>query len=70
MIAWGRALRLAQRLSGGTETLLRKTSIGLAPGRVILSMPAKYRELYSDAVKRRLTQLAKALGRTVEVRFN
>ncbi|MGH6706987.1 MAG: Ppx/GppA family phosphatase, partial [Sphingomicrobium sp.] len=70
VIAWGRALRLAQRLSGGTETLLRKTSIGLAPGRVVLSMPAKYRELYSDAVERRLTQLAKALGRTGEVRFS
>jgi exopolyphosphatase/guanosine-5'-triphosphate,3'-diphosphate pyrophosphatase len=70
VIAWGRALRLAQRLSGGTETLLRKTSIELAPGRVVLSMPTKYRELYSDAVERRLTQLAKALGRTGEVRFN
>lgn len=70
VIAWGRALRLAQRLSGGTETLLRKTSIGLASGRVVLSMPTKYRELYSDAVERRLTQLAKALGRTGEVRFN
>ena len=64
MIAWGRALRLAQRLSGGTETLLRKTSIGLASGRVVLSMPTKYRELYSDAVERRLTQLAKALGQS------
>ncbi len=67
--AWGRALRLAQRLSGGTEVLLRKTSIGLAPGAILLSIPEKYRMLYSDAVERRLQQLAKALGRKGEVRF-
>jgi exopolyphosphatase/guanosine-5'-triphosphate,3'-diphosphate pyrophosphatase len=69
VIAWGKALRLAQRLSGGTEPLLRKTSIALTPKQVILSVPAKYRELYSDAVERRLTQLAKTLGRAAEVRF-
>jgi hypothetical protein len=33
-------------------------------------MPTKYRDLYSDAVERRLTQLAKAVGRTGEVRFD
>ena len=67
--AWGRALRLAQRLSGGTETLLRKTSIGLASGRVILTVPEKYRALYSEAVERRLLQLARALGRRPDVKF-
>jgi exopolyphosphatase/guanosine-5'-triphosphate,3'-diphosphate pyrophosphatase len=70
VIAWGKALRLAQRLSGGTETLLRKTSVELAPRRLILSIPAKYRDLYSDAVERRMTQLARALGRSGEVRFS
>jgi exopolyphosphatase/guanosine-5'-triphosphate,3'-diphosphate pyrophosphatase len=70
VVAWGKALRLAQRLSGGTEPLLRKTGIGLAANRVVLSIPAKYRDLYSDAVERRLTQLAKALGRSGEVRFS
>ena len=69
VVAWGKALRLAQRLSGGTETLLRKTSIALVPGKVRLSIPEKYRELYSGAVDRRLTQLAKALGRSGEVRI-
>lgn len=67
--AWGRALRLAQRLSGGTEALLRKTSVGLASGKILLSMPEKYRTLYSIAVERRLQQLGKALGRKGEVRF-
>ena len=69
LVAWGRALRLAQRLSGGTEALLRKTSIALAPGRVVLFVPAKHRELYVETVERRLQQLAKALGRLGEVRF-
>ena len=70
VIAWGKALRLAQRLSGGTETLLRKTVIGHSPGRVVLSIPPKYRDLHSDAVERRLTQLAKAMGCSGEVRFD
>lgn len=67
--AWGRALRLAQRLSGGTETLLRKTSIALGPGRVVLSIPGKYRALYSEAVERRLLQLARSMGRRPDVKF-
>jgi exopolyphosphatase/guanosine-5'-triphosphate,3'-diphosphate pyrophosphatase len=69
VIAWGRALRLAQRLSGGTETLLRKTSIALLDGNVVLLIPDKYRQLYSDAVERRLVQLARALKRDAEVRL-
>lgn len=62
VIAWGRALRLAQRLSGGTEVLLKKTSIALGRGKLILSIPNKYRMLYSEAVERRMVQLGRALG--------
>ncbi|WP_037501732.1 Ppx/GppA family phosphatase [Sphingomonas jaspsi] len=67
--AWGKAIRLAQRLSGGTEALLRKTDIGLSKGKIVLAMPTRQRELYSDAVERRLNQLGKAMGREAEVRF-
>ena len=67
--AWGRAIRLAQRLSGGTEALLRKTSIALEPGRVVLSIPTKHHQLYADSVDRRLHLLARALGRVADVRF-
>jgi exopolyphosphatase/guanosine-5'-triphosphate,3'-diphosphate pyrophosphatase len=70
LVAWGRALRLAQRLSGGTETLLRKTGVALGSGRVILTIPEKYRALYSEAVERRLLQLARAMNRTPEVVFS
>lgn len=69
VIAWGKALRLAQRLSGGTERLLLKTSIALLDDRLVLLIPDKYRQLYSEAVERRLVQLAKALGREAEVRL-
>ena len=68
--AWGRALRLAQRLSGGTEALLRKSSISLSADQVTLSMPDKYRVLYSGAVERRLNQLGRAMGRRGVVRFD
>ena len=67
--AWGRAIRLAQRLSGGTEAILRKTRIGLEPGRVVLSIPTRHHELYADSVDRRLHLLARALGRVADVRF-
>ncbi|HEY0629198.1 MAG TPA: Ppx/GppA family phosphatase [Sphingomicrobium sp.] len=62
VVSWGKALRLAQRLSGGTEALLNKTSIELGRGKAILSVPDKYRALYSEAVERRLVQLARSLG--------
>lgn len=67
VVAWGRALRLAQRLSGGTERLLLKTSVALLDRKLVLRIPDKYRQLYSEAVERRLVQLAKALGRESEV---
>jgi exopolyphosphatase/guanosine-5'-triphosphate,3'-diphosphate pyrophosphatase len=69
VIAWGRALRLAQRLSGGTEALLRKTSIALLDGNVVLFIPDRYRQLYSEAVERRLVQLSRAIKREAEVRL-
>ncbi len=67
--AWGRALRLAQRLSGGTEGLLNRSRIALAPGKVVLTIARGFAELHSDAVERRLRQLAKCLGREAELLF-
>ncbi|MCY7398495.1 MAG: Ppx/GppA family phosphatase, partial [Sphingomonas bacterium] len=68
-IAWGKAIRLAQRLSGGTEALLRRSSLTLRDRRIILTVQPRYRELASGAVERRLAQLAKALGRIPEIAF-
>ncbi len=67
--AWGRAIRLAQRLSGGTETLLRKSRVELSPRRVTLVVSPRFRSIMADAVERRLKQLATALNREPDVRF-
>jgi exopolyphosphatase/guanosine-5'-triphosphate,3'-diphosphate pyrophosphatase len=65
--AWGRAIRLAQRLSGGTEATLRRTSIALGENAVLLDVPKRHAELVGEAVEQRLKQLGKALGRSAEV---
>ena len=62
-IVWGRAIRLAQRFSGGTETLLRKSSVALTPKQVVLTIPRRHGELFVEAVSRRLRVLAVSLGR-------
>ena len=65
--AWGKAIRLAQRLSGGTEASLNRTSIMLEDGKVILNVPQRYATLVGETVEQRLKQLAKALGRNAEI---
>lgn len=67
--AWGRAIRLAQRLSGGTEAVLRKTRVELSPKRVLLNISASFEAIHAEAVDRRLKALANALGREPAVRF-
>jgi len=62
-IVWGRAIRLAQRLSGGTETLLRKSSVALTSRQVVLTLQKRHGVLFADAVSRRLRALAVSLGR-------
>jgi exopolyphosphatase/guanosine-5'-triphosphate,3'-diphosphate pyrophosphatase len=67
--AWGRAIRLAQRLSGGTEALLRRSDIALRDRHLVLTLQPRYRLLASGAVERRLAQLAKALDRSPVIAF-
>ena len=68
-IAWGKAIRLAQRLSGGTEAPLRRSSLAQRDRRVVLTIQPRFRELASGTVERRLAQLAKALGRSPVIAF-
>jgi len=58
---WGRAIRLAQRLSGGTASLLKRTAIKDDGERLLLRMKRRDSGLYSDAVRKRHKQLAAAL---------
>ncbi|MCJ7422226.1 Ppx/GppA family phosphatase [Sphingomicrobium astaxanthinifaciens] len=58
---WGRAIRLAMRLSGGIETVLRQSSIARAGKRLALRLPEAQARLYGPAVRKRHDQLAAAL---------
>jgi exopolyphosphatase/guanosine-5'-triphosphate,3'-diphosphate pyrophosphatase len=62
-MVWGRAIRLAQRFSGGTESLLRKSSVALTSRQVVLTIPKRHSVLFADAVSRRLRALAISLDR-------
>jgi exopolyphosphatase / guanosine-5'-triphosphate,3'-diphosphate pyrophosphatase len=66
-IAWGRGIRLAQRLSGGTEAALLRSSIGVEGREVVLRVPRNQHALIGEIVAKRLTQLAKLLGRDARV---
>jgi exopolyphosphatase/guanosine-5'-triphosphate,3'-diphosphate pyrophosphatase len=59
---WGAAIRLAQRLSGGTEQLLGRTEVAVQGGALLLRMKARDRAIYSDAAARRHRQLAAMMG--------
>ena len=65
--AWGRAIRLAQRLSAGTEATLRRTSIALERERIVLRIPKRHAELVGEAVEQRLKQLGKSTGRGASI---
>ena len=58
---WGRAIRLAQRLSGGTASILRRTSIAPRDGSLVLALKQADQGLYSDTVMKRFRQLATSL---------
>jgi exopolyphosphatase/guanosine-5'-triphosphate,3'-diphosphate pyrophosphatase len=64
---WGSAIRLAQRLSAGAGSVLRKTAASLGEGTVQLSLPRPQGALVTEPVQRRLRRLAKELGLEAEV---
>ena len=62
--AWGLAIRLGQRLSGGTAGPLARSSLGLDERSLTLHLPADDRALYGEAVERRHVALAAFLQRS------
>ncbi|MEP7315970.1 MAG: Ppx/GppA family phosphatase [Sphingomicrobium sp.] len=60
--AWGRAIRLAQRLSGGTEAILLRSALSMRDGDVVLGLKERDLSLGSEVVAKRLNHLGKALG--------
>lgn len=61
--AWGLAMRLGQRLSGGLAGPLQRSRLSADEGTVTLHLAAEDRALYGEAVERRHTALATYLDR-------
>lgn len=60
--AWGLALRLGQRLTGGTAAALTASRLTRDGGELVLSLSPAHAPLYGEAVARRLKALATAMG--------
>jgi exopolyphosphatase / guanosine-5'-triphosphate,3'-diphosphate pyrophosphatase len=60
--AWGLALRLGQRLTGGTAVALSASSLAREGQSVVLHLAPAHAALVGDAVSRRLKLVANALG--------
>ncbi len=60
--AWGLALRLGQRLTGGTAAALSASRLVREGGAVVLRLDARHSALFGDAVLRRLKLLGNATG--------
>ncbi len=65
--AWGLAMRLGQRLSGGVAGPLEVSGLALDAEAVTLTLPSEAAMLYGEAVERRHRQLAVGLGRVARV---
>ena len=61
--AWGLAMRLGQRLSGGLAGPLQRSRLSADEGTVTLHLAPEDRALYGEAVERRHTALAAFLNR-------
>ena len=60
--AWGFAMRLGQRLSGGVAGPLERSTLARGPSALTLTLRPEDRSLYGDAVARRHKALASFLG--------
>ena len=67
--SWGLALRLGQRLTGGTAAPLTASRLGRENDRLVLSLDPAHAALYGEPVARRLKTLAQALGLDPEFRI-
>ncbi|APG62846.1 hypothetical protein LPB140_08635 [Sphingorhabdus lutea] len=66
---WGLAFRLAQRLSGGAEALIRSTSITLQDGKLFLFIPQDMENLIGESIEKRLGQLANFMQIEADIIF-
>lgn len=60
--AWGTAMRLGQRLSGGVAGPLSRSSLRVESGELVVTLPGDDAALYGETVQKRHKALAQALG--------
>lgn len=65
----GAALRLAQRLSGGTVSGLMVSQLRVTKSKLWLGVPSSYKDIANEVVAKRLSQLAQLMGRTSAIEF-
>lgn len=65
----GAALRLAQRLSGGTVSALMVSRLRVTQKYLRLGVPSHYRDITNEVVTKRLSHLARLMGRSSAVEF-
>ncbi|SDD69151.1 Ppx/GppA family phosphatase [Kordiimonas lacus] len=65
----GAALRLAQRLSGGTADPLLHSRLRVSKSKVYLGVPKAYKDIANEVVQKRLTQLGQLMGRRAVIEF-
>jgi exopolyphosphatase/guanosine-5'-triphosphate,3'-diphosphate pyrophosphatase len=68
-IRWGLAMRLGQRLSGGSAEALEASRIDVDGGALVVSLAKADEALYGEAVERRHKLLATAFGRKAKLRI-
>ena len=64
---WGLAIRLAQRLGGGSPVALELTRLAMADGQIVLTVPRRLATLIDGGVERRMARLGLALDRDARI---
>ena len=68
-VRWGLAMRLGQRLSGGSADALRASAIGFDGNALVMTLGRADEALYGEAVERRHKLLAAAFDRKPKLRI-
>ncbi len=66
-ISWGMAMRLGQRLGGGSEGAIIRSRLTLSDDALLLELPESLRALYGGSVEKRHQQLAGQFDREPEL---
>lgn len=66
-VQWGLAIRLAQRLSGGSPAIFASAPMVMTDRKITINLPAGQRALLGEQALRRFHQLGSSLGRSARL---